>query len=92
MKRHEPDDFMPIHVPCPTTYNIRKEADQNSNPTWKFGTNGRSDPKRNDWPGPADTNVPIQPTTEQGFTNGRRTKFPKNKCPKPGEKIEKKEE
>ena len=23
MKRHEPDDFMPIHVPCPTTYNIR---------------------------------------------------------------------
>jgi hypothetical protein len=50
---------MPIEVPCPTTYNIRKEAAENSNPSWKFGTNGRSDPKRNDWPGPADTNVPL---------------------------------
>ena len=59
---------------------------------YRFGANGRSDPKRNDWPGPADTNVPIQPTKEGVFTNGRRTKFPKNKCPKPGEKIEKKEE
>lgn len=29
---------------------------------------------------------------ESGFTNGRRTKFPKNKCPKPGEKILQKEE
>jgi len=35
MNRHEPDDFMPIYVPCPTTYNIRKEAHENSNPTWK---------------------------------------------------------
>jgi len=41
MKRHEPDDNMPIEVPCPTTYNIRKEAAENSNPGWKFGTNGR---------------------------------------------------
>lgn len=59
---------------------------------FRFGTNGRSDLKRNDWPGPADTNVPIQPNQDGIFTNGRRTKFPKNKCPKPGEKIEKKEE
>ena len=34
-KRHEPDDGMPIYVPCPSTYNIRKEASENSNPTWK---------------------------------------------------------
>jgi hypothetical protein len=32
MKRHEPDDFMPVDVPCPTTYNIRQSADKNSNP------------------------------------------------------------
>jgi hypothetical protein len=92
MKRHEPDDHMPIEVPCPTTYNIRKDASENSNPTWKFGTNGRRDPKRNNWPGPDKYDVPLQPTNESGFTNGRRTKFPKNICPKPGEKILVKEE
>ena len=59
----------------------------------RFGKNGRSDVKRNDWPGPADTKVPIQPATDGKnagmFTNGRRTKLPPNKCPKPGQKIEK---
>jgi len=25
----------------------------------RFGTNGRQDPKRNDWPGPGDTHVPL---------------------------------
>ena len=58
----------------------------------RFGTNGRQDPKRNDWPGPGDTNVPLQPTDKTGYTNGRRTKFPTNLCPKPGEKLERKEE
>jgi len=35
MKRHQPDDGMPIENPCPSTYNIRKDAIDNSNPSWK---------------------------------------------------------
>jgi len=63
-KRHEPLDGQPVNHPGVGNYDLRKTANENSNPTWKFGTNGRSDPKRNDWPGPADTNVKIQPTNE----------------------------
>lgn len=59
---------------------------------FRFGTNVRTDVKRNDWPGPADTQVPIEPKADGLFSNGRQTKFPENKCPKKGEKIPKKEE
>ena len=34
----------------------------------------------------------MQPTDESGYTNGRRTKFPTNLCPKKGEKVERKED
>jgi hypothetical protein len=34
----------------------------------------------------------MQPTENKAYTNGRQTAFPKNLCPKKGEKIERKEE
>lgn len=61
--------------------------------TNRFGVTGRNDLRRNvDWPGPGDTNVPNQPFPNGLYMNGRRTTFPKNLCPKPGEKLVIKEE
>lgn len=57
-KRHEPLDGVPYENPGVGSHNIGKDADKNDNPTWKFGTSIRKDPKRPDWPGPGDTNVP----------------------------------
>jgi len=59
-----------------------------------FAVQTRHDPrdKKPDWPGPGGTEVPLQPTDKDGYTNGRRTKFPENLCPKKGEKIDRKDE
>jgi hypothetical protein len=51
-------------------YEIGKKAEQNSGPTWTFGTSERKDIKREDWPGPGDTNVP-------DYTKGDRKEFSK---------------
>lgn len=50
-------DRLNVRYPGVGNYDLRRTANENSNPHYKFGTNGRSDPKRNDWPGPADTEV-----------------------------------
>jgi len=68
-KRHEPLDGVPVENPGVGSYDVGKDADNNDNPTWKFGTSIRKDPKRPDWPGPGDTSVPSY--TEYG----RKTKF-----------------
>lgn len=59
-KRHEPLDGQNLTFPGVGNYDLRKDANTNSNPTWKFGTNGRSDVRRNDWPGvdPGNSTVP----------------------------------
>ena len=38
-----------------------------------FANQTREDPrsKKPDWPGPGGTEVPLQPTEERGYTNGR---------------------
>jgi hypothetical protein len=38
-------------------YKLRKEAAENTGPQWRFGATGRTELKRNDFPGPTDTNV-----------------------------------
>ena len=54
----------------------------------RFGESTRDEPDRKaGYPGPGETEVPMQPNADGIFTNGRRTKLPKNDCPKPGEKV-----
>lgn len=55
----------------------------------RFGVVTRDSKNKNaNWPGPGDTNVHYQPNEKGLYTNGRRTTFPKNLCPKPGEKAD----
>jgi hypothetical protein len=47
--------------------------------------------KRKDWPGPGDTDIIYQPNEKGLYTNGRRTTLQKNMCPKPGDKVERRD-
>lgn len=59
-KRHDPLDGANLTFPGVGNYDLRREAHENSNPTWKlYGVDGRQDMKRNDWPGPGDTSLPM---------------------------------
>lgn len=54
--RHEPLDVMPFKNPGVGNYDLAKDASENSNPTWKFGTSvARKVTKREPWPAPGDT-------------------------------------
>ena len=41
----------------------------------RFGTSVRKDPKREDWPGPGDTNVPSYTKGEKTSHNRKKTLF-----------------
>lgn len=68
--RHQPLDNVPWENPGVGDYDLAKNAEENSNPTWKFGTSVRKDLKREDWPGPGGTDVPT-------FTKGEKTNHSK---------------
>lgn len=57
-KRHVPEEFMPLYTPGVGNYDIRKKASENNAPGWKIGTEQRKDIRRDNFPGPADTEVP----------------------------------
>jgi hypothetical protein len=57
-KRHEPLDNVPHENPGPGAHETAGDAATNPNPSWKFGKVERKDPKREDFPGPADQKLP----------------------------------
>lgn len=54
--RHVPLDVVPWKNPGAGTYDLAKDAADNSNPTWKFGTGIKKEIKKADWPLPGVTN------------------------------------
>jgi len=70
-KRHEPLDGIDVEYPGPGEHEVGKNAGENAAPAYGFGTSKRKDPRRENWPGPGDTNVPTF------TTDGRKTKLAK---------------
>ena len=84
-KRHEPLDGQPVNHPGVGTYDIGKDAGDNPNPTWKFGTSVRKDPKKCYAAAKVDEinrprfkiqNEPEDMNYPSYTTHGRKTKFP----------------